>query len=40
VNKDARPREQNGMDKNPLFQDGDQIYDGVIVGRCRKSRLS
>lgn len=31
VNKDARPREQNGMDKNPLFQDGDQIYDGVIV---------
>ncbi len=33
INKDARPREQNGMDKNPLFQDGDQIYDGVIV-RC------
>jgi N4-gp56 family major capsid protein len=31
VNKDARPREQNGMDRNPLFQDGDQIYDGVIV---------
>ena len=31
VNKDARPRENNGMDKNPLFQDGDQIYDGVIV---------
>ena len=31
VNKDARPREQDGMDKNPLFQDGDQIYDGVIV---------
>ena len=31
INKDARPREQNGMDKNPLFQDGDQIYDGVIV---------
>ena len=31
VNKDARPREQNGVDKNPLFQDGDQIYDGVIV---------
>lgn len=31
VNKDARPREGSGMDKNPLFQDGDQIYDGVIV---------
>ena len=31
INKDARPREQNGVDKNPLFQDGDQIYDGVIV---------
>jgi hypothetical protein len=29
VNKDARPREQNGMDRNPLFQDGDQIYDFV-----------
>lgn len=31
VNKDARAREGSGMDKNPLFQDGDQIYDGVIV---------
>jgi hypothetical protein len=31
INKDARPREQNGVDKNPLFQDGDQIYDGIIV---------
>ena len=31
VNKDARAREGMGMDKNPLFQDGDQIYDGVIV---------
>jgi hypothetical protein len=31
INKDARPREQNGVDKNPLFQDGDQIYDGVII---------
>ncbi len=31
INKDARPREQNGMDRNPLFQDGDQIYDGVII---------
>jgi hypothetical protein len=34
VNKDARPREergQNGAPNNPIFQDGDQIYDGVIV---------
>ena len=34
VNKDARPREtigSNGAPNNPLFQDGDQIYDGVIV---------
>ena len=31
INKDARPRENNGVSKNPLFQDGDQIYDGVIV---------
>lgn len=31
INKDARPREGNGVEKNPLFQDGDQIYDGVII---------
>jgi hypothetical protein len=31
VNKDARPREDDGVSKNPLFQDGDLIYDGVIV---------
>jgi Protein of unknown function (DUF4043) len=34
TNKDARPRESgiiNGAPNNPLFQDGDQIYDGVIV---------
>lgn len=34
VNKDARPRETtgiNGAPNNPIFQDGDQIYDGVIV---------
>lgn len=30
INKDARPREQAGL-KNPIFQDGDQLYDGVIV---------
>ena len=34
VNKDARSREGrevNGAPDTPLFQDGDQIYDGVIV---------
>jgi len=34
VNKDARPRENMGTygaPNNPLFQDGDQLYDGVIV---------
>ena len=30
INKDARPREAAGL-KNPIFQDGDQIYDGVII---------
>jgi hypothetical protein len=31
ANRDARAREGNGMDKNPLFQDGDLIIDGVII---------
>jgi N4-gp56 family major capsid protein len=34
INKDARPRERSGpygATDNPIFQDGDQIYDGVIV---------
>jgi hypothetical protein len=31
VNKDARPREGRAMNDNPIFQDGDLIYDGVIV---------
>jgi hypothetical protein len=30
INKDARPREGNGMSKNPIFQDGDLLDDGVI----------
>lgn len=30
ANRDARAREGSGMDKNPLFQAGDLIYDGVI----------
>jgi len=31
ANRDSRAREGNGMDKNPLFQDGDLIWDGVII---------
>jgi hypothetical protein len=27
----ARPRENSGMDNNPIFQDGDLMYDGVII---------
>ncbi len=27
----ARERENGGMDKNPIFQDGDLMYDGVII---------
>ena len=30
-NREARSREGNGMDKNPIFQDGDLIHDGVII---------
>jgi hypothetical protein len=30
INKDARPREGNAVSTNPLFQDGDQAYDGMI----------
>lgn len=31
ANREARAREGNGMDNNPLFQDGDLIWDGVII---------
>jgi N4-gp56 family major capsid protein len=31
ANRDARAREGGGMNSNPLFQDGDLIFDGVIV---------
>ena len=31
ANRDARAREAGGMNSNPLFQDGDLIYDGVII---------
>lgn len=30
ANREGRPREGNGVEKNPLFQDGDMLYDGVI----------
>jgi hypothetical protein len=30
ANESARAREANGMDKNPIFQDGDILWDGVI----------
>ncbi len=30
ANRDARAREAMGMDRNPLFQDGDLIYEGII----------
>ncbi len=31
ANTQARPREGNGLDSNPLFQDGDLIYQGLII---------
>jgi hypothetical protein len=31
ANKDARAREGDGMNKNPIFQDGDLLYNGVII---------
>ena len=30
IDKDARARENGGMDSNPLFQGGDELYRGVI----------
>lgn len=30
ANKDARAREGDGMDENPLFQDGDLVFNGMI----------
>jgi hypothetical protein len=30
IDKDARARESGGMDDNPLFQSGDELYRGVI----------
>ncbi len=31
ANREARAREGDAIDNNPLFQDGDLLYDGVIV---------
>lgn len=30
ANRETRAREGNGMDSNPILQDGDLIYDGII----------
>lgn len=30
IDRDARSREGKGMDSNPLFQDGDELYRGVV----------
>lgn len=30
ANRDSRAREGGAMDQNPIFQDGDMIYDGII----------
>jgi hypothetical protein len=31
ANTQARPREDDGLDSNPLFQDGDLLYNGIII---------
>lgn len=31
ADKDARAREGSGMDKNPIFQGGDRLYNGMIL---------
>jgi hypothetical protein len=31
ANTQARPREGDGLDKNPLFQDGDLLFNGLII---------
>lgn len=31
ANKDARPREDGGMDMNPIFQGGDLMWNGCII---------
>lgn len=31
INEAVRPREGDGMDKNPILQDGDLLYRGVII---------
>jgi hypothetical protein len=31
ANTQARPREGDGLDKNPLFQDSDLLYNGIII---------
>ena len=31
ANTQARPREGDGLDKNPVFQDGDLLWDGCVI---------
>ena len=31
ANTQARPREGDGLDSNPLFQDGDLLFNGIII---------
>jgi Protein of unknown function (DUF4043) len=31
IDIEARSREGSGMDKNPIFQSGDRLYDGIII---------
>jgi hypothetical protein len=39
ANKDARAREGKGMDSNPLFQDGDLLYEGIIIRKVPEITL-
>lgn len=40
ANRDARAREGSAMDKNPLFQDGDIIYQGIIFREIPELEVS
>jgi hypothetical protein len=39
ANTNARAREGNGIDKNPLFVDGDLLYDGIIIRKVPEITL-
>ena len=38
ANTQARPREGDGLDSNPLFQDGDMIFNGIIFREIPEMR--